>query len=148
VVEGTMHFWRHAYDFNWIVGVSMGCLLIAFILHIYGFAKSGGKAYLASEPVHNLPVAHKLYDWAEADVFDIYNWFFTKMIRGSAAAIYVLIDRGIDAIYEKLLIFVGQLGIGRLKEAHNGIYANYLAWVIGGFVIVAWVLTSGVWKWL
>jgi NADH-quinone oxidoreductase subunit L len=142
VVEGPMEFWHHAFDFNWIVGVSMGCLLIAFVLHVYGFAKSGGKAYLASEPVHNLPVAHKLYDWAEADVFDIYNWFFTKTIRGAAATIYVLIDRGIDAIYEKLLIFVGQLGIGPLKEAHNGIYANYLAWVIGGFVIVAWVLVS------
>ena len=75
-------------------------------------------------------------------MFDIYNWFFTKTIRGAAATIYVLIDRGIDAIYEKLLIFVGQLGIGRLKEAHNGIYANYLAWVIGGFVIVAWVLVQ------
>ena len=67
-------------------------------------------------------------------------------IRGTAAAIYVLVDRGIDAIYERLLIWIGQLGIGRLKEAHNGIYANYLAWVIGGFVIVAWVLVSATLK--
>ena len=79
-------------------------------------------------------------------MFDIYNWFFTKTIRGAAATIYVLIDRGIDAIYEKLLIFVGQLGIGRLKEAHNGIYANYLAWVVGGFAIVAWILVSATLK--
>ena len=57
-----------------------------------------------------------------------------------------MIDRGIDAIYEKLLIFVGQLGIRRLKEAHNGIYANYLAWVVGGFAIVAWILGSAALK--
>ena len=146
VVEGPMEFWHHAFSFNWIVGVSMGCLILALILHLYGFAKSGGKAYLASEPIHRLPIAHTLYDWADADVFDIYNWFFNKMIRGSATTIYLLIDRGIDALYEKLLIFVGQLGIGQLKKAHNGIYANYLAWVICGFLFVAWMLVTAVLK--
>lgn len=139
IVEGPMEFWRHAFDVNWIVGVSMVCLLGALLLHVYGVSRAGGRAYLASEPVHNLPIARPLYDMAEARVFDLYEWFFNKTLRGAAKAVFVLIDRGIDALYERLLIGVGRGAIGGLKECHNGIYANYLTWVIGGFVVLAWM---------
>ena len=47
---------RHALAvFNPIALISIGCLVLAFLLHLYGFLKGGRKAYLASEPVHNLP---------------------------------------------------------------------------------------------
>lgn len=39
----------------------------------YGWNRSGKKAYLASEPIHNLPVLHKLYDLSEARFFDLYE---------------------------------------------------------------------------
>jgi NADH:ubiquinone oxidoreductase subunit 5 (subunit L)/multisubunit Na+/H+ antiporter MnhA subunit len=129
-------FWHHAFAVNWIVGVSIACLIIAFLIHQYGVKKGQGKAYLASEPIHNLPVMHTLYDWAEARVFDIYNWFINGMIKGAAWAVWKAVDRGIDAVYENLLIIIGRFSIGMLKEYHNGLYANYLAWAVGGFVFL------------
>ena len=142
MVEGPMEFWRHAFDPSWIAGVSMGCLVIAFILHRYGFVKYGRKAYLASEPIHNLPVVHALYNAAERGVFDIYQWFINGALKNLAATTYVLIDRGIDNLYEKLLVGVGRISIKGLKECHNGLYANYLTWVLAGFALLAWVLMS------
>ena len=140
VVHEPMEFWRHAFDMNWIVGVSMLCLVAAAILHFYGVARAKGRACLASEPVHNLPVAHTLYDWAEAKVFDIYEWFFGKTIRAAANTVFVLIDRGVDAVYESVMPLFGKMVTGGLKECHNGILANYLSWVIGGFILLAWAL--------
>jgi hypothetical protein len=42
-------------------------------LHFYGWNRGGKKAYLASEPIHHLPVLQQLYDLSEARFFDIYE---------------------------------------------------------------------------
>ncbi len=131
---GHMEFW--VFHLNWIVWVSLACLVIAWLIHQYGVKKGQGKAYLASEPIHNLPVMHTLYDWAEARVFDIYEWFVNGLLKGAAWAVFKVVDRGIDAIYERLIVFVGGVATGVLKEYHNGLYANYLAWVVGGFALL------------
>ena len=56
------NFTAHALAvFNPIALISMGCLLIALALHIFGFKRGGNKAYLASEPIHRLPVLHTIY---------------------------------------------------------------------------------------
>jgi NADH:ubiquinone oxidoreductase subunit 5 (subunit L)/multisubunit Na+/H+ antiporter MnhA subunit len=138
--EAGLEFWHHYNGFSvfsMIAGISIGCLVIAFLLHRYGVAKAGGKAYLASEPVHNLPVLHTLYGWAEARVFDIYEWLIGRVIRGAAWTVWKAVDRGIDAIYEYVLTFVGRISIGVLRMYHNGLFANYLSWVVGGFVLLA-----------
>jgi formate hydrogenlyase subunit 3/multisubunit Na+/H+ antiporter MnhD subunit len=137
VEEGkSLEFWLHSFALNWIVGVSMACLAIAFLIHRYGVKKGQGKAYMASEPIHNLPVMHQLYDWSEARVFDIYHWFVNGLVKGGAWAVWKIVDRGIDALYENLLTFVGKFSIKILKEYHNGLYANYLSWVVGGFALL------------
>jgi len=139
---GQVHvedLWLHYHGFalfSWIAGVSILCLVIALLLHRYGVAKNGGKAYLASEPVHNLPVARTLFDWGEARVFDLYEWFVGGLLKGFAAAVFTLIDRGIDAIYERLMVWLGGISIGVLREYHNGVFANYLAWAVGGFILI------------
>ncbi|MCR4397115.1 MAG: NADH-quinone oxidoreductase subunit L, partial [Candidatus Saccharicenans sp.] len=69
-----LDFTAHALDlFNPVAGVSILCLIIALGLHFYGWNRGGKKAYLASEPIHNLPVLHKLYDLSEARFFDLYE---------------------------------------------------------------------------
>jgi NADH-quinone oxidoreductase subunit L len=136
--------WHHSHGFavfSWIAGISIACLIIALLLHRYGVSKNQGKAYLASEPVHNLPVAKTLYGWGEARVFDLYEWFVGGILKGFAVTVYVLIDRGIDAIYEHAVTFVGGVSIKVLRSYHNGVYANYLAWAVGGFVLIAIYLT-------
>ena len=122
--------------FNPVALISIGCLVLAFLLHRYGFLKGGRKAYLASEPVHNLPVVHQAYDLAERRVFDPYEQG-VKGLRGLSTALYKGVDRPIDFIFEKVITVTGEKFTGILRKAHNGHYANYLAWCLAGLIILA-----------
>jgi NADH-quinone oxidoreductase subunit L len=138
-VEAGAHldFTGHALDiFNPVALISIACLVLAFLLHRYGFLKSGRKAYMASEPIHNLPGVHKLYDLAEARVFDPYEQG-VKVLQGLSAFLFKAIDRPIDFFFEKIVTVTGEKFTGVLKKAHNGHYANYLAWCLAGLIIIA-----------
>jgi formate hydrogenlyase subunit 3/multisubunit Na+/H+ antiporter MnhD subunit len=136
----TADFTAHALAlFNPIALISMGCLLLALALHIFGFKRGGNKAYLASEPIHRLPVLHTLYDWAEARVFDLYEQGI-KFLQALSRFLFKFVDRPIDFFYEKIVVAVGRACTGVLKAAHNGFYANYLAWSIGGLVLIVWAI--------
>jgi len=138
-VEPGAHldFTRHALSvFTPVALISIGCLVLAFLLHRHGYLKSGRKPYLASEPVHNLPVVHRLYDWAEARVFDPYEQG-VKVLRGLSMVLFKAIDRPVDFIFEKVVTVTGEKFTGILKKAHNGHYANYLAWCLAGLIILA-----------
>lgn len=121
---------------NPVALISIACLVLAFLLHRYGFLKGGRKAYLASEPVHRLPVVHQLYDWAEARVFDPYEQG-VKVLQGLSMFLFKAVDRPIDFVFEKVVTVTGEKFTGILKKAHNGHYANYLAWCLAGLVIIA-----------
>ncbi len=125
---------------NPVALISIGCLVLAFLLHFYGFRKSGNKAYLASEPVHKLPVLHTLYELSEKRVFDIYEQG-VKFLRGLSWVLFKGIDRPIDFVYEKAVTVTGAKFTGILRKAHNGHYANYLAWCLAGLIIVAGVIS-------
>jgi NADH-quinone oxidoreductase subunit L len=132
-----MDFTSHALAvLNPIALISIGCLVLAFLLHRYGFLKSGRKAYLASEPVHNLPGVHRLYDLAERRVFDPYEQG-VKALQGLSVVLFKAVDRPIDFVFEKIVTVTGAKFTGILKKAHNGHYANYLAWCLAGLVILA-----------
>jgi hypothetical protein len=120
--------------------ISIGCLVLAFLLHRYGFRKSGNKPYLASEPVHNLPVLHKLYEMSEARLFDLYEQG-VKFLQGLSMVLFKAIDRPIDFVFEKVVTAAGGMFTGIFKKAHNGHYANYLAWCLAGLIIVAGVVS-------
>ncbi|MGZ8858182.1 MAG: NADH-quinone oxidoreductase subunit L, partial [Candidatus Aminicenantales bacterium] len=137
----TVDFTGHALAvFNPVALISIACLVLAFLLHRYGFLKSGRKAYLASEPVHNLPVIHQAYDLAERRVFDPYEQG-VKVLQGLSVVLYKGIDRPIDFVFEKVVTFTGEKFTGILRKAHNGHYANYLAWCLAGLIIVASVIS-------
>jgi formate hydrogenlyase subunit 3/multisubunit Na+/H+ antiporter MnhD subunit len=133
-------FTRHALSvFTPVALISIGCLVLAFLLHRHGYLKSGRRPYLASEPVHNLPVVHKLYEWAEARVFDPYEQG-VKVLQGLSMVLFKAVDRPIDFVFEKVVTVTGEKFTGILKKAHNGHYANYLAWCLAGLIIVAGVI--------
>ncbi len=141
-VEAGEHldFTSHALDlFNPIAGVSILCLIIALGIHFYGWNRGGKKAYLASEPIHNLPVLHKLYDLSEARFFDLYEQG-VKFLQWLSRLLFKFIDRPIDFLYEKVVTAAGRTFTGLLQKAHNGQYANYLAWTVGGLVVVVWII--------
>ncbi len=60
--------------------------------------------------------------------------------RSCPRFLFRFVDRPIDAFYEKIVVAVGRACTGVLKAAHNGLYANYLAWTIGGLVIIVWAI--------
>jgi len=137
----TLNFTGHALAlFNPIAMISMGCLLIGLGLHIYGFKRGGNKAYMVSEPIHHLPVLNTIYDWAEARVFDLYEQGI-KFLQALSGFLFKFVDRPIDFFYEKIVVVVGRTCTGVLKAAHNGFYANYLAWTIGGLVLIVWAIS-------
>lgn len=141
-VEAGEHldFTSHALDlFNPIAGVSILCLIIALGIHFYGWNRGEKKAYLASEPIHNLPVLHKLYDLSEARFFDLYEQG-VKFLQWLSRLLFKFIDRPIDFLYEKVVTAAGRTFTGLLQKAHNGQYANYLAWTVGGLVVVVWII--------
>ena len=136
-----LDFTHHALSvFTPVALISIACLILAFLLHRYGFLKSGRKAYLASEPVHNLPVLHQAYDLAERRVFDPYEQG-VKALQGLSQVLYKGIDRPIDFVFEKVVTIIGEKFTGILRKAHNGHYANYLAWCLAGLIIVAGVIS-------
>ena len=138
----SVDFTAHALAvFNPIALISMGCLLLALGLHIFGFKRGGNKAYMASEPIHRLPVLHTLYDWAEARVFDLYEQGI-KFLQALSKFLFRFVDRPIDYFYEKIVVGVGNACTGILKAVHNGYYANYLAWSIGGLVLIVWAISA------
>jgi NADH:ubiquinone oxidoreductase subunit 5 (subunit L)/multisubunit Na+/H+ antiporter MnhA subunit len=121
--------------------ISMGCLLIAVGLHFYGWNRGGKKAYLASEPVHKLPVLKILYDWSEARYFDIYEQG-VKFLRLLSKGLYYSLDRTFDYFLEKVVTYAGRIFTRLLQYAHNGHYANYLAWCIAGLAAIAWAISA------
>ena len=127
---------RHALSlFNPIAGISMACLLLALGLHAYGFKRGGGKAYLVSEPIHQAPLFKQIYNLAEKRVFDLYEQGI-KFLRGLSWVLFKGIDRPIDAVLEKGVTAAGSAFTAVLRKAHNGHFANYLAWGLGGLVVI------------
>lgn len=136
-----LDFTSHALDvLNPVAFISFLCLIIAFGIHSYGWKKGGRKAYLASEPIHSLPVLRQLYDLSEARVFDLYEQGI-KFLRSLSMVLFKAVDRPIDFFYEKIITAVGKTFTGALRKAHTGHYANYLAWCLAGLVIVAGLIS-------
>jgi NADH:ubiquinone oxidoreductase subunit 5 (subunit L)/multisubunit Na+/H+ antiporter MnhA subunit len=107
-------------------------LAIAVINHAIG-VKLSGRGLGASEHIHHAPGLNAIYDLAERRVFDPY-------VQGKAAGRYVAlglfwIDRGINWLYDGFVPAVAGF-IAEARRFHNGLYANYLSWSLGGFVLL------------
>jgi NADH-quinone oxidoreductase subunit L len=132
-----LDFTSHALDlFNPVAGISILCLLIALGIHFYGWKRAGKKAHLASEPIHNLPALKTLYGLSENRFFDLYEQGI-KFLKNLSLILFRGIDRPIDFFYDKIVSAVGRAFTGLLQKAHNGHYANYLAWCLGGLLVIA-----------
>jgi len=137
-----LDFTAHALSlFNVIAGISVACLIAALALHFYGWKRNGKKAYLASEPVHKAPGFKQMYDWAEKRFFDLYEQGVI-FLKGLSTALFRGLDRPIDALYEKAVTAVGRTFTAAFRAAHTGHYANYLAWCLGGLVVIVAVLNT------
>jgi NADH:ubiquinone oxidoreductase subunit 5 (subunit L)/multisubunit Na+/H+ antiporter MnhA subunit len=136
-----LDFTSHALAvFNPVALISIACLVLAFLIHRAGFLKMGKKAYLASAVIHDIPGFHQAYDLAERRVFDPYEQG-VKVLQGLSTFLYKAVDRPIDFVFEKIVTVTGEKFTGILKKAHNGHYANYLAWCLAGLIVLAGVIS-------
>jgi NADH-quinone oxidoreductase subunit L len=141
---GHLDFTAHALSLmNPVAGISILCLLIALGLHLYGWNRGGKKAHLASEPIHSLPVLHTLYDMSEARVFDLYEQG-VKFLKGLSLALFRFVDRPVDFFLEKVVTGAGVRLTGLFQKAHNGQYANYLAWCLAGLLAIVAIVSLAV----
>jgi formate hydrogenlyase subunit 3/multisubunit Na+/H+ antiporter MnhD subunit len=138
----AIDFTPHALSlFNPVAGISVLCLVLALVLHAYGWKRAGRKAYLASEPVHKFPGLKTAYDLAENRIFDLYEQGIV-FLRGFSVVLFKGVDRPIDFVFEKVVTKIGTAFTGLFRKAHTGHYANYLAWALGGLVVIAAVINA------
>jgi NADH:ubiquinone oxidoreductase subunit 5 (subunit L)/multisubunit Na+/H+ antiporter MnhA subunit len=134
-------FTAHALNFfNPVALTSFVCLLLGMLVYRYGWTKNNKAASLSSEAIRNFPVIKNIYNLAEAKIFDIYDQGL-KFLKALGYILYYGVDRVIDFIYEKIIAGTVRVVGAILRFAHNGYYANYLAWCIGGLIIIVAVIS-------
>jgi NADH:ubiquinone oxidoreductase subunit 5 (subunit L)/multisubunit Na+/H+ antiporter MnhA subunit len=139
---GHLDLSKHALDLlNPVALISILMLITALCIHLYGWNKAGKEAHRASEAIHHLPGVRRLYDWSEARVFDMYEQGI-KFLKALSRVIFVVVDRPVDFFYEKIVTVTGRAFTRLLQYAHNGHYANYLAWCIAGLVLIVYALIT------
>ncbi|HEX2954654.1 MAG TPA: NADH-quinone oxidoreductase subunit L [Bacillota bacterium] len=126
---------RFAYHIGPLFWVTVIILAVAVLNHIYGLKRTG-RGSGASEHIHHAPLLHTIYDLAEQRVFDPYVQ--GRKVGGGVVKLLFLIDRVIDWVYQRFVPGVAY-AIASIRRAHNGRFADYLAWAIGGLAIVIWV---------
>lgn len=120
-----------------LVGFTVLALLVALLSHWYGVKKSGCGLGAANH-IHHAPVLHTIYDKAEKRWFDPYD-VGLKIVHGISKLAW-WIDRAIDFIYNKVLVYIAY-GLTRdIRALHTGSYATYLLWAIGGVVVMVFYM--------
>jgi hypothetical protein len=79
--------------------------------------------------------------WAASRIFCLFSLGITRVVKAFARAVFVVVDRGIDALFEKGMVGGTRLLTRGLQVCHNGHYSTYLSWTVGGFIILVWFLT-------
>ncbi len=129
VIDKGIHF---EFGFGPLFWTTVLILTFAILNHWIGY-KLTGKGLGASHHIYELPGLHQIYDLAEKQTFDPY-------VQGKRGGRYVVkglfyIDRGVDWFYQKLVPATANK-IAQLRQIHNGLYANYLSWSVGGLLLI------------
>lgn len=123
-----------------IMGISIAVLGLALLNHVYG-ARKTGKGLGSVDHIHYAPGLKQVYNAAERRVFDPYE--IGMKIVNFASKLLWFIDRGIDWVYNKFTIWVVSAFSWLVRKPHNGTHWMYIAWALGGAVLVG-ILLLGV----
>ena len=126
----------HQVDFAYHLGalfwVTVLILTMAALNHAFG-VKRTGKGVGASEHIHHAPILSTIYELAEYQVFEPYDYgriFFRYAAQG-----LFWIDRGVDWGYQKFVPAVAAW-IAETRRIHTGLSASYVSWALGGLVVI------------
>jgi NADH-quinone oxidoreductase subunit L len=117
----------------WLVVVTGVVLAAAFLNHLYGVKKSGG-GLGAVEHIHHAPGLSWIYDKAEKRYFDPYD-VGVKIVSFFSKILFKL-DRAVNWFYDVFVVKVTYFFTGVIKKLHNGHYAMYLSWSLGGAAVI------------
>ena len=76
------------------------------------------------------------YELAEQKAFDAYE-LGLKAVQGITSVVFWHFERLIDRVADWIIGAGRSIARPALSSIHNGIYSNYLAWVVAGFVLVS-----------
>lgn len=122
--------WPHSMT---LVLISVGVLLLAAINHIAGYRVTG-EGLKAVDHIHYLPGLHQIYNCAEKHYFDPYD-ILMLLVRIYAWICYS-IDRGIDWIYNTLIVRIVDFASVSLKDFNTGLVSRYMGWSFVGLVFL------------
>ncbi|MCX6111815.1 MAG: NADH-quinone oxidoreductase subunit L [Proteobacteria bacterium] len=123
-----------------LVIITILVLVLAYLNHKYGVKKFGA-GIKAVDHIHHAPVLANIYNMAEKRYFDPYE-LGLKFVRIFSKASFS-VDRGIDWIYNHLSVRATQVATNGIKKAHTGNFSMYIAWSLGGMIIlVIWILRT------
>jgi NADH:ubiquinone oxidoreductase subunit 5 (subunit L)/multisubunit Na+/H+ antiporter MnhA subunit len=116
-----------------LVLISLVVLLAATLNHFFGLLRTGA-AVKALDHIHYAPGLRQLYAAAEKGYFDPYEW----LMFGVKAYAWLCnaIDRGIDWIYNVLLVKLTSGISAGLAAVNNGRSSRYMGWAFAGMVFV------------
>jgi NADH-quinone oxidoreductase subunit L len=115
-------------------------LIAAVCNHLYG-VKRAGSALGAVDHIHFAPGLAQIYAAAEKRFFDPYE--IGLSIVGVFSKLAYYIDRGIDWIYNELIVRIAYTLTAGIRKMHNGSYATYLVWsLVGGVLIVVTIFRA------
>jgi NADH:ubiquinone oxidoreductase subunit 5 (subunit L)/multisubunit Na+/H+ antiporter MnhA subunit len=82
------------------------------------------------------PVLGRAYELADSKAFDAYE-VGMKAINWMANLVFWRFERLIDRVADWFIGAGRSIARPALSSIHTGVYSNYLAWVVAGFVLVA-----------
>ncbi|MDD5383118.1 MAG: proton-conducting transporter membrane subunit [Candidatus Margulisbacteria bacterium] len=120
-----------------LVIVTLLVLAGALLNHWFG-VKKYGQGIKAVDHIHYAPGLAQVYDKAEKKYFDPYDLGLKTVGWVSRLAFWC--DRGLDWVYDGLVVNVTYAFTNILKLAHNGNFVNYLVWSLVGTALVVIML--------
>jgi hypothetical protein len=114
---------------------SVGVYVLGTTL-FFGLRKPGKPEWNTFHFLRESPVLSRAYQLAEEKAFDAYE-VGVKVINGIANVVFWRFERLIDRVADWFIGTGRSIARPALSAVHNGVYSNYLAWVVAGFALVS-----------
>jgi formate hydrogenlyase subunit 3/multisubunit Na+/H+ antiporter MnhD subunit len=123
-----------------LIIMTVAVLGLAALNHALG-VRASGSGLGAVDHIHHAPGLAGIYEKAGRGVFDPYKWGL--WLAGGFSKIAWRVDRLVDWVYDRVAPGISaELGEG-IRQAHNGDYARYVLWSLGGVLAILWFLAKG-----
>jgi formate hydrogenlyase subunit 3/multisubunit Na+/H+ antiporter MnhD subunit len=120
-----------------LVALTLAALAAALVNHLVG-VKISGSGLGAADHIHHAPGLAFLYDRAGRGWFDPYD-LGRGLVRPISRVGWWL-DRGIDAVFGKLVVGLTGTTSGLIRLVHTGSYALYIIWSLVAAAAVVFCL--------